>query len=98
MGAVALAAAAPALFEEHFRGNLIEILVKLFQKLAQVEGAKPSSRVATREIIPAFSFDNRSACRSHVRKKETPYGAFRPLRRATKAARLGWAAASGRSQ
>ena len=33
-----------------------KVLIKLFQKFAQVEGAKPSSRSAEREMILGVSF------------------------------------------
>jgi hypothetical protein len=45
-------------------------LIKLLQKLAQVEGAKPSSRVATREISLGISLlRSFSLCAFGVKEK-----------------------------
>ena len=45
-------------------------MIKLFQKFAQVEGAKPSSRSAEREIsYTAFSFDNFSLAPPSCKRK-----------------------------
>ncbi len=50
--------------------NVMKVLVGLFQKLAQVEGAKSSSRPAEREISPMrFFFVSFFLCASMVKEK-----------------------------